>query len=492
MLDTSGKPLTWPMIVRWMFAEPDGNGDFRTMTGIGPDAYGFVWKRKGLDAEGVPVYEFPPESLLHVKQPLIRSPYDFSKTESVRNQSESRRTKDGRLLATFQFGHSPRGMALSNSGGTDLALFDRDGVMRWLRPLNDYAPIQGIKRMGRAFLTSWGHQCEWIGLDEDGLGLGRLGFPAQAYWTGMWVDHPGQYLTFTGNDGKEQVLVGDYMVNGTHWLTLEHADDYKKSRFPFTLDAAAAQALAFRPVRAFELLGKSTAPKVVIRRLNSPLKIDGDLNKWRTAGITPQVLILPVTASGSIDGPKDASAIVRLAYEGNNLYVQVLRFDDVVSFHQPMSKSHLQDTVEIMLNGFFDGFQWSVSNFTDDSPAMIRRRFFFNKLQDLTPAEHAPRVVRVLDNAKAVTERKLIEAVHGLDMSDCKVIVTEFKLPIDKVTYRGAEEAIFPVRSGASFWLGMMIDDNDTPGTDVQDVLVWPSSYGTFQPKEDGALAVFE
>jgi hypothetical protein len=38
----------------------------------------------------------------------------------------------------------------------------------------------------------------------------------------------------------------------------------------------------------------------------------------------------------------------------------------------------------------------------------------------------------------------------------------------------------------------MMIDDNDVPGTDVQDVLVWPSSYGTFQPKEDGAIAVFE
>jgi hypothetical protein len=440
----------------------------------------------------VPVYEFSPESLLHVKQPVIRSPYDFSKTEDVRGQSESRVTEDGRLLATFQFGHSPRGMALSNSGGTDLALFERDGRMRWLRPMNDYAPIQGIKRMGRAFLSSWGHQCEWAALDEDGLGLGRLGFPAEAEWTGMWVDHPGQYLTFNGNDGAIHVCVGDYMVNGTHWLTLAHTDDYHKARFPFKLDAAAARALAFRPVRAFELLGKSAAPKVTVRRLNAPLKIDGDLNKWRAAGITPQILILPVTASGAITGPKDASAVVRLAYEGNNLYVQVLRFDDVVSFHQPWSKSHLQDTFEIMLNGFFDGFQWSISNFTDTGATMVRRRFFFGKLQDLTPADHAPRIVRVLDSAKYVSERKLIEAVHGVDMSDCKVIVTEFKLPIDKVSYRGSEGAIFPVRPGATFWLGMMIDDNDVAGTDVQDLMVWPSSYGTFQPKEDGALAVFE
>ena len=37
-----------------------------------------------------------------------------------------------------------------------------------------------------------------------------------------------------------------------------------------------------------------------------------------------------------------------------------------------------------------------------------------------------------------------------------------------------------------------MIDDNDVPGTDVQKLIVWPASYGTFSPKETGALATFE
>ena len=231
---------------------------------------------------------------------------------------------------------------------------------------------------------------------------------------------------------------------------------------------------------------------MIVRRLAAPLTIDGDMAKWRKAGITPQILITPVTASGSIDGPRDASAVVRLAYEGKNLYVQVIRFDDVVTFHQPVSKSHLQDSVEIMLNGFFEGFQWSVSEFTDAGPAMIRRRFFANHLQELTDARHAPRSIKVLDNAKDVPERALIETAYGIDMSDCKVIVTEFKLPIDKETYRGSEESVFAVRPGATFWLGFLIGDNDVPGTDVQDLLVWPASYGTFQPREDGALAIFE
>ena len=42
------------------------------------------------------------------------------------------------------------------------------------------------------------------------------------------------------------------------------------------------------------------------------------------------------------------------------------------------------------------------------------------------------------------------------------------------------------------FWLGLMIDDNDVPGADVQDLMVFPASYGTFDDKERGALAVFE
>jgi hypothetical protein len=308
----------------------------------------------------------------------------------------------------------------------------------------------------------------------------------------MWVDHPDQYCTFTGNDGKVHVLVGDYMVNGTHWLTLRHYHDCERARYPFTVSAAAARRLAFTKPRAFELRSRTAPPKVVVRKLRAPLPIDGDLKKWRDAGITPQILIAPATASGSIDGPKDASAVVRLAYEGSNLYVQVLRFDDVVTFHQPVSKSHLQDTVEIMINGFYDGFQWSVSRFTDAGPAMVRRRFFANHLEELTPAEHAPRVVKVLDSAMDVSERALLEAAYGVDMSGCKVIVTEFKLPLDRRTYRGSEESLFAVRPGATFWLGFLIDDNDAPGTDVQDVLAWPASYGTFNPKEDGALAVLE
>jgi hypothetical protein len=493
VLDSAGKPVRWNLTPRWVYATADGNGDLRSMGGVEGNGVGVIWKFKGLGADGHPVYAFGPDSVMRVKEPSLPSAYNFAKRENAAAQSESLLLPDGRFLATFQFGHSPNGMGLSNSGAIDVARYNSDGSLRWLRPLNDFGPVQGIKPMGKsAYLSSWGHQAEWFGLDENGLSLGHLGFPPEAQWTGMWVDHPDQYCTFAGNDGRWHVLCGDYMVNVTHWLTLQHYDDYRKASFPFTISPSAARALAFRPPVTYRPLGKPAAQRVLVRKLARPLPIDGDLKKWRDAGITPQVLITPVTATGSIDGPADCSAVVRLAYESNNLYVQVIRFDDVVTMHQPWRRSYLQDTVEIMLNGFADGFQFSVSNYTDIGPGIVRRRFFAGSLEALVPAAHAPRTIKVLDNAKDVSERELIEAAYGVDLSKCKVIVTEFKLPIDRETYRGSEDAIFPVRSGATFWLGFMICDNDVPGADIQDFLVWPASFGTFQPKEDGALAVFE
>jgi len=490
MLNRQGEPLAWHIAARFLRAMPDGS--LIAPTGIRqPDALGVVWKRKGLDAQGRPIYDIGPEGLIPVLERQIPSAYDFSITEDLGNQSETAFAPNGDYLATFQFRHAPNGMNLSNSGGVDAARFDRRGAMKWLRPMNDFGPIQGIKPFEKFTLTSWGHQAEWIGLDDQGLDLGHLGFPPEAGWEGYWVDHPQHYDAFRGNDGRVHVLVGDYMLNCQHWLTLENYDDYRASVFPVRIGPEKARELGFRPAMALRMRPKPPQPRITIRKLRAPLAIDGKLEKWRAAGITPQIIMTPVTGT-EITSPKDASAVIRLGYLGQDLYVQILRFDDTVTFHQPSTKTHVQDTMEMMLNGFWDGFQFSVSRFTDTGPAVIRRRFYFHKLEDRTPAEHAPRVVEVLDSAKDVPERKLIEAIYGEDLSASRVIVTEFKLPIDRTTYKDSVESLFPVKSGSGVWIGFMIDDNDVPGSDSFKNIVWPATYGTFANKEEGAWAVFE
>jgi len=483
VLDSAGKPIsTGNLFPR--FSVVERNGDIRGSR---------FWVFKGVDAKGYPLYEFPAEPLYACDTRKLASPYSFKTNGVIGRYSESVIAADGDLIAGMNCGDSPHGMGLSNSGCIDLARIRKDGSLRWYLPLNDYGPIQGVKQVSPGFiLTSWGHQAEWIGLDDDGLSLGHLGFPREAHWGGYWVDHPTHYCLIRGNDERVHAVVGDYFDSGWHWLSLRNYDNYHKAAYSFSVSESRAASLAAQAPQTTFLMTRSEKPRVTVKKLAQPLAIDGDLEKWRRLGLTPQIVITPATASSNIKSAKDCSGVVRLAYEGTNLYVQVLRFDDVVVF-DPAAASQNQDTVELMINGFFpNGFQFCVGEFSTDGGPIWRRRFYAPKLALKIPAEVAPRVVKVLDNAEAVPERKLVEAATGEDLSQAKVIVTEFKLPIDARTWAGSEKDLFPVESGKGFWLGFMLDDNDRLGVDMQKTEVWPASFQTFATKEDSTWVVFE
>jgi len=495
VLDTAGKPVPVSPYGIWpRFTAFERNGDIRAAR---------LWVFKGVDLKGIPVYEFSADSDYPIDTAKLASPYTFKTTfkrpdraqpvAAVGRYSESVVASDGDLISGMMTNDSPHGMGLANSGCIDLARIRKDGSLRWYLAMNDYGPIQGVKQVTPGFiLTSWGHQAEWIGLDDDGLSLGHLGFPQAEHWSGFWVDQPGSYTLFKGNDGRLHVMASDYSVSGWHWLSLQNYDNYRKAAFPFKVSDDRAAALAAQEPRTAFMMTRAEKPRVVIKKLVAPLTIDGDLEKWRALGLTPQVVVTPATGGSNIKSAKDCSGVIRLAYEGDNLYVQLLRFDDVVVF-DPALATHLQDSLEMMINGFLPGFQFVVGKFGPDGTPVIRRKRFFMKENLDLPADVAPRVIKVLDNAAAVSERKMIEAATGEDLSQAKVIVMEFKLPIDKRVYVGAEKDVFSLESGKGFWLGLCLDDNDTPGLGgAQKSEVWPASFGTFMPKEDGVWAVFE
>jgi hypothetical protein len=95
----------------------------------------------------------------------------------------------------------------------------------------------------------------------------------------------------------------------------------------------------------------------------------------------------------------------------------------------------------------------------------------------------------VLDNAKDVEERKLIEDSYGVDLSGSKVIVTEFKIPM---SYAWDGKAPVAMKSGTGFWMGWFIDDNDTPGLDEQKAYPWPVTFAAFGNADQGAWATLE
>ena len=142
------------------------------------------------------------------------------------------------------------------------------------------------------------------------------------------------------------------------------------------------------------------------------------------------------------------------------------------------------------LNGFMNGCKFMCSPVIDQGTALFAQRFMGGEC--IVPEAHAARIVKVLDSARDVSERKIIEGVYGIDMSACKVIITELKIPIDAASFTPQPDWVFPVAPGKSAWIGFLIDDNDEPGSDIQHFMFWPATYGTFQPKEDSALAIFD
>jgi hypothetical protein len=191
---------------------------------------------------------------------------------------------------------------------------------------------------------------EVLVFNADGLGLGSFGQPAQVHYSGFFIDNAEGLRLYRGSDGETYALVADAVSGRHHWYRLEGKDRITVSKNPVVLQPPTAQTLAALPAAAPPVLHAPPSPKVRIPRLAEELPIDGELEKWRRLGLVPQVIATPDSGAKGIDGPADCSATVRFAYHESDLYVQILLFDDVVSFHQPNSKHYLQDGVEICIN----------------------------------------------------------------------------------------------------------------------------------------------
>ncbi len=450
----------------------------------------------GVDAQGIPAWDWEGAQTLECKMDpastnAFVSPFDF-KTPEIINKAvgEFNQFSDGTVAFTANT-KSGGGTGLGHVAGSDMAAAGPDGTFRWFHPLPITGGVHGVQIVNDILITQDFTDMDWHLINKDGLGLGISGIPQDMRWTGMWNDHPRQYRLFKGNDNQVYAFLGNYVLTAFHHFKLEGADTIQSRRIPVKVDETAAQALAALPAQPVPARVEPPTFEVTIKKLASPLVMDGDLKKWRTAGIQPKILITPETAGGKVSGPADISGVVRLAHENGNLYVQVIKFDDVVTMHQPLAKHYLQDSVEFCINSFLHGFKFNVTRTQEHGDTVFRDRFFVTKFNKVYTAAEVPRAIRVLDNAADVEERKLIESIYGEDLAQSKVIVTEFMLPMEKA-FEGDPKAGPTGKSGDTMWIGFMLDDNDVPGSDVQDLLVYPATYGTFALKERGCLATFE
>ncbi len=451
------------------------------------------WPCAGLDKNGTPIYRFGDGVSIRSDASDLVSPYDFGAVGQPGFWIEPWQRPGGGWLGGYMFYAYPVKHNVLLPGAGDMIGVDKDGVVDWVHPFALYpdAPRVGSVEGGDGvYVASLTASYDCFALNPDGLLLEGFSMPSPANFIGHWVDHPAAVSSWLDKQGRLNLIAMDYMWNRNHWFILAKKD-VREAKAKVTVNADAAARLAALPVvKLTAPAGKPPTPVVRIPQLKSPLPIDGDLQKWRAAGIEPQIILTPDNAFGIEGGPRDCSAIARLAYHGQDLYLQLLRFDDLVTLHQPHGRAYLGDAIEMCLNGFMEGIKFNMAMTSDLGP--VNKVDSWNPPHFLIDLKHAPLVVKLLDNAESVTERQLIENIYGVSLRDCRVQVYETRIPMDATTFKGRKTPPPEMKPGTKFWLGFLIDDNDQPGTDYQSFYNWPVTYGTFSPMEDSAIAVLE
>jgi len=492
--NAEGKPITHPFFNERGFS----NVDFQANGNIVVPLRRFVQivPMTGLDGNGVPTYDFTKMQILNAMsegQATFTSPYDHTTIDDVSIAEDMALHEDGSFTAVMSTKSGPGpDLCTEHANSTNMAGFDAKGNMRWFSATNPFGlkvGLYGVIELAGITFAGRGALCEWETMDRDGLGTGTLGTPADMGWGGMWLDNHRQTQGFIGNDGKPYLIAGDYCAQTYHWLALEGYDKVTRQRVPVKIDAALAAALAKEPALVVPHYPVPQPPKFTIKKIDKDLPMDGNLAKWRNLGIKPIVAAPDQTVKND---PRDTSAVIRMAHNGEKMFVQIIKFDDVVTFHQRNIGSHyLHDGIEMCINGFYEGWKYNVTRLGDDKDVVFRDRFFEAKSGPLTP-EECPRKITVLASAKDVEERKMLEASRGVDMSNCKVIVIEFTLTKENILGMSSPKVQMEMGSGKSFLIGFSINDGDVPGADTMNLITWPVMYGTFSRAEAFAAATFE
>jgi hypothetical protein len=133
-----------------------------------------------------------------------------------------------------------------------------------------------------------------------------------------------------------------------------------------------------------------------------------------------------------------------------------------------------------------------------DGEATVKRdKFVSPDVTKVYSPEEVPRTITRYEEASGFPERKLMEDIYGVDLAESQVVVYEMKLPLNKTgafiePIGGATVIVDEVAPGKSFRLGIFANDNDIPGSDNQDILAYPATYGSFETMEKSAEAIFE
>ena len=201
---------------------------------------------------------------------------------------------------------------------------DKSGNADWVRPFTQMSHIGGFTSAQGLCIVGDATMCDFHVLNADGLGLPGFSSPS------AWLDHVQAADAFLDKDGNINVIVTDCTKSCNDWYRLEQVR-HPRRREPADGEAGDGRAAGRASGHAAGFCRRQTAGDYPpVPHLKAPLTMDGDLQKWRAAGITPQLILTPEIGGYRIaGGVRDAAARFSASPgKANNLYMQAFKFDD--------------------------------------------------------------------------------------------------------------------------------------------------------------------
>jgi hypothetical protein len=191
----------------------------------------------------------------------------------------------------------------------------------------------------------------------DGLRLTTGNWGWGMHWTSGFVDLREGVQAYIRPDGKPGAHVEDDNIGRFGRYRLDGGETVKRTVTPLAWAGAEGAPVATDVVPSpHEVEGKAICNTVKVPRVKD-LPVDGDWAKWAAAGVTPQIVSLPIVAWGRVFPPdllqnfRAGTSIGAVAHDGASVYVYFLTTDDTPQFHAQESGANMWefDSIELWL-----------------------------------------------------------------------------------------------------------------------------------------------
>jgi len=324
---------------------------------------------------------------------------------------------------------------------------------------------------------------------SDGLRLATSNWSWPCHWTCGFVDLREGLQAYMRPDGKPGAHVEDDSIGRFNRIRLDGTETVKRAAFAFRWTPAESGSAPRGPIpMPQEVMGKTLRNRVAIPRAKE-LAVDGDWAKWQAAGVTPQILSLPIIGwahtypEGLLQSFDAGTSIGALAHDGKDIYAYFLTTDDTPHFHAPGAGGNMFEFDSIEL--WIEEDQFGLGFNDEGKPRLFKYRHHDRQGKPWSagyPMSDTHIWGALLPNVAEHPLGKLLGAAVGASLEGKPGYALMARIPMEEVKLvggiagrRGGEILPMTGKPGEALRIGVSFDGMSVWGRSQDFKVYWPA-----------------